>query len=674
MPTYKITAPDGKVLRINAPEGATQEQVLAYAQANYATQPQETRQQRYDRIHAELELRNGTGGIDPTEGMSAWEKTMAGAGRSVAETWRGLKQVGGAIADQIPGVDLSDFRRRTQAEIDWNRQLDAPLMNTGWGQFGNVLGTAAQLYTPGTALKGTAAARYLLPTTIRGNALQGAVLGTLQPTATGESRVGNTLAGGAAGGAGAAAMKGVTAGYRAARNALAGAGGVSSAERAAAERLLAEAENPASLLQAAPSLVPGVLRDLAEESRDAGIARLTQTLRGQPGFNWGARDSANNVARTNVLERIAGTDSDMAAAEAARSQATSTARQQAMQAGDVDISRVVAQVDDAIDAAQGRPAVQAGLRQLRGLLARDVEYTPGVVTTEPEARIAVLDNVRKTIGDMLGGKYGGDNAAALAGSRELIGIRDAMNREIGDQVPAFTDYLDAYRQGSLPINRMEIGRELLRRATQNIQTDAVGNRMLGAKPLANAIRDLDTIAPRATGFSKAKGADIMPASDIAMLKALQDDAERQVIARTAGTGGNSASAARAGVLSRMGSRAGNAVAAVVPYGQHVKSLLQTLDEKGQQRIAERLAYLVANPAEARRVLAALPPAGQQIVSKALTQIAGMGGAAAGVTAATQDQPLEINVSGGTPGPAPTEEELEALRGRARANAAAAGSY
>lgn len=35
MPTYVITAPDGKELEISAPEGATQEQVLAYAKANY---------------------------------------------------------------------------------------------------------------------------------------------------------------------------------------------------------------------------------------------------------------------------------------------------------------------------------------------------------------------------------------------------------------------------------------------------------------------------------------------------------------------------------------------------------------------------------------------------------------------------------------------------------------
>ena len=35
MPSYKITAPDGNSYTVTAPEGATQEQVLAYAQANY---------------------------------------------------------------------------------------------------------------------------------------------------------------------------------------------------------------------------------------------------------------------------------------------------------------------------------------------------------------------------------------------------------------------------------------------------------------------------------------------------------------------------------------------------------------------------------------------------------------------------------------------------------------
>ena len=40
MATFTVTAPDGKEYDITAPEGATQEQVLAYAQQNYKPTPQ----------------------------------------------------------------------------------------------------------------------------------------------------------------------------------------------------------------------------------------------------------------------------------------------------------------------------------------------------------------------------------------------------------------------------------------------------------------------------------------------------------------------------------------------------------------------------------------------------------------------------------------------------------
>lgn len=50
MATFVVTAPDGKEYEITAPEGATQEQVLAYAQQNYSTaQPQRSMAQEAGR-------------------------------------------------------------------------------------------------------------------------------------------------------------------------------------------------------------------------------------------------------------------------------------------------------------------------------------------------------------------------------------------------------------------------------------------------------------------------------------------------------------------------------------------------------------------------------------------------------------------------------------------------
>lgn len=668
MPKYRVTAPNGKTYEVNAPDGATQEEVLAYAQQNYGGGGGETHQQKYERIRAELEAQSGQA-PDPTEDMSAMDRFWAGAGKSVHDTGRGIQQLyayaADAIAPRAPSMsDLVTGRdpsrsAEIQAKIDHDRQLDAPLMDTAAGNVGNVAGSVAQLVTPAIGLKGVGlASRVLLPTTIAGNAAQGAALGALQPTATGESRAGNAIIGGIAGGAGASLAKGLGAAYRGARNVMSNVGSV---DRAAAERIAAEAEDAVGLRVREPSQTPGVERTLAEETRDPGIARLEQTMRGQPGFNWGARDTANNQAQTAVLERLAGTDADMAAAVSARDSMASGARQQAIQANPVEVQATLNALDDAIASNRGREALRGTLEGLRNRLASYLDDNGRI-------DVQTLDNVRMDIGDMLAGRMGGDSSAALKGSRELVGVRDALNQEAGQQVPAFEQYLNAYRQGSVPINRMEIGRELLDRGTRNVETDAAGNRVLAAKPLANAVRDLDSVAAKATGFGKAKADKILTSSDIAQLKALGDDFERRSFARSAGTGGNSASAARAGVLARMGNKAGNAVASLIPGGATLKSFAQFLDEKGQERIAERMAYLVANPAEFQKIYSALPPSGQKILLRAMTQLSGVAAAGFGATAAAQEQPMQVDVIGGQVGefdPA----ELEALRARARMRAA-----
>lgn len=626
-----------------------------------------------------LAERYAAAGIDPDEysptaGMSGGDKFVAGMGRSVAETWRGLKQIGGAVADTIPGVDLSEFRRDTQAEIDEARRIDAPLMSTGWGTAGNITGNILQLVTPGAALKGTTAARALLPTTIRGNALQGAALGALQPTATGESRTRNALVGGAMGGAGAAAIKGVAAGARgtagAVRRVLSGES-VSSADRAAAERLLAEAADATRLQQGAPSQVQGATRTLAEETRDEGLARLEQTLRGQPGYNWGARDATVNAARLAELERIAGTDADMAAAIAARGQATGQLRDQAFNEAD----QIAAQAGAAGFSPAGNVA---GLRQQfqaiagehggRSAVRRTVDAVLGELD-DASTSAQGLYNVRKSINDMIEGKAGSDRDFARAATAELIQMRGLVDDELQNLAPSFSNYLQSFRQMSLPINRMEMGRELVEGSTPSVLTDAAGNRALSPAAFSKRARDLDALAAKATGFAKAKADEIMSPADIATIKAIQDDLERQAFAATKGTGGNSATAARAGVLARVG----RGVMGAVPGGGFVRDLAGMLNDRGTQRINERLAYLMANPNEARRVLQALPPAGRQIVSKALTALSGAGAGSAAVTAEGRDQPLEFDVTGGTIGPAPTPEEMAAFEAQMRQRAAT-GAY
>lgn len=122
---------------------------------------------------------SGGNWLDPTEGMSAFEKGAAGVGKAMVDPLRGIGQMLGMIP---------------QSEIDAAKKLDAPLMDTGAGLAGNVAGNMLTALIPGG-------------NTVKGAALVGAGLSALQPTASGESRLTNTLTGGALGAGGAAAGK-----------------------------------------------------------------------------------------------------------------------------------------------------------------------------------------------------------------------------------------------------------------------------------------------------------------------------------------------------------------------------------------------------------------------------------------------------------------------------------
>jgi hypothetical protein len=600
----QVQGPDGQLLEF--PDGTDRETMRAAMAKRYGGPKQPARQEAP---------------ADPTAGMSGVEKFAAGVGRSIVETGRGLRQaipalgiglakatsmspVGRALIDQR----TEGFRQREQARVDEARRIDQPLMDTGAGMAGNIAGTLGQIVGPGIYLRGSAAGAALLPRTVGGNALQGGVIGAAQPVATGESRLANLALGTGAGAAGAALpIAGGRLAQLARRAPYTGGG----AERRAAEILRSEATNPAALATPQPSAVPGVRRTLGEESLDPGVMALENTMRaGQRGI-FDPIDTANNVARVQGLQRIAGTEADMAAAEAARSAAASSARGEAMQAGPVAITQTMGALDSAIQAQQGRPAVQGALQQVKGLLQQ--------ADGNPESRIAVLDNVRMTIGDMLSGKYGGESAAALKGSRELIAVRDALNEEVGQQVPSFTAYLNAYRQSSRPINRMQMGQELLERGSAPVPDD-LGLPRLTPGAFSRASGDLDQTAARATGFSKAKASDILNADDIGLIKSIQDDMQRQFRRQSSATVGSQTF--ERGAIER---RLGNQIASRIPV---VGGFLDVFEQAATQRIKERLAYMVANPDEARRVLAALPAKDRAVVNQALLQLSARPAAAA----------------------------------------------
>lgn len=199
MPIFEVTAPNGQVIEVTAPEGATEAQAIEYAKQQFGRQS-DIRERAASTMH------QGEG--DPTEGMSGLDKALAGYGRAWTNTGRGLGQLVGAIP---------------QERVDDAARADAPLLKTGAGTAGNVLGNVAQMIAPGgAAMRGAQLAGLgARAAPIAASAMTGGALGAALPTVGDETRLGNAAKEAALGAAGGAVGEGVAALARGGREALA---------------------------------------------------------------------------------------------------------------------------------------------------------------------------------------------------------------------------------------------------------------------------------------------------------------------------------------------------------------------------------------------------------------------------------------------------------------------
>lgn len=120
----------------------------------------------------------GLKGPDPTEGMSTTDKVLAGVGQGMTNLARGVGQAVGLVSKE----DVSEARR-----------LDAPLLNSGAGMTGSIIGGVAAS-APAMMIPGA--------NTLVGSTAVGATLGALNPVVEGESRLSNAGVGAVGGAAG----------------------------------------------------------------------------------------------------------------------------------------------------------------------------------------------------------------------------------------------------------------------------------------------------------------------------------------------------------------------------------------------------------------------------------------------------------------------------------------
>lgn len=552
----------------------------------------------------------------------------AGIGKAFADGYRGLKQLGteaamvqtgvaagllnrlGRNGDSLVrniGYPLQDSLRQQTADVSESRETDRPLMSTTAGLLGNITGTAAQFLGPGMALRGTTAASAFLPATIGGNAAQGAAMGAIQPYSDGGDRFQNVALGGAFGAAGAALPAAAGAGIRSLRGQ-----GASRAEmqagRAMQDAMQGRPFNPTT------SATPGVQLPLGESTLDPGLMRIEDSLRSNPetGPVFSVLDLNNNAARVGELQRIGGDAAEMAQARQAREAAAGPLYAQA--------SAATVPVD---------PALQATLNRLPN----------SVINTA--RRLAQMEGAQlpKDATEMTGQqlhyvKLALDNALSKTGpgglgnveKRLLTQAKEALVTRISTAIPEYGQAMGQYTAMSAPINRMQLGQEILSRGRAQ-QDDALGNPLLQPGKFGVAMRNIDDIAQDATGMSNATGQSVLPPRDFWILGSVNDDLRRQSVRMTT-PGGGARTAARLlseqSLTGRLGANTlADFLARSVPV---VGGAMDWWNDRATRKALDAMAQLyTSDPKEAQRVLKALAPAQRRQVESALIALGGRAG-------------------------------------------------
>lgn len=406
MAKYRITGPDGHAYEVTAPDNATEEQVLAYAQQNYKPQQRA----------ATPDLPSLAG--NPTEGMGRGQKLAAGFAKSFVDTGAGLKQAAtdsaqrhagllsggldaigmdsaaGAIARHV-GVPLARSQQAQQAEIDETRRMDAPLMSTGAGLTGNIVGQVTQIAAPvpGSASLRVAQGTSKLGRLVHSGATAGAY-GATQPVAAGESRAGNAATSAALGGIG----HGLAAGSRAV---------ATRATNALAEPIRDSIE----LAKRA-----GIPLNLSQVTESAPLKAAQAVTRWLPFSGAGAALRKQQGAFNAAVGRSFGTDSKLLTDDVMRA-----ARQK---------------LSDGYEQIFGRNTISVSPAHLRTMAAIENEAAQNM--TEAEARV-VSNQVDKILRELShGGDIGGKKYQAL---REQL--REATDGgKIGQYVKKLRTALD----------------------------------------------------------------------------------------------------------------------------------------------------------------------------------------------------------------------------------------
>ena len=274
-----------------------------------------------------------------------------------------------------------------------------------------------------------------------------------------------------------------------------------------------------------PGNAPTVGQSIADATRGTGddygaaLVRLEKELgsEGIEGQVLRSQAAQQAAGRKGVIDAIAGTDADLAAAEAAR-KAGSLERYSAAYSKRPKITEKVPEVV---------PPQPTGILSATGEQIMSPETVKFATRIESNLRKLIKDpflkkavpmanNLAKAEGITLKSnpikylhyvKIGldkqlsktGDDALSNTEKRAVREIKGKLVDWIGGKSPAYSEAREGFARESIPINRMEVGRELQKGLSKSSDLSAP---MESPAPFLGAVRDAPRTLKRGTGFNR----------------------------------------------------------------------------------------------------------------------------------------------------------------------------
>lgn len=555
--------------------------------------------------------------------MSTTEKLLAGAGKSFNDLMTTGQMAGAALMDfvsprekklsnLVTGQEPKSRYQEIKEQAQEDARLSQPLMDTSAGAWGKGLTDAGLTFVPGLGAankirQGVQATGRLLPKASGvfnavapyiGAAGSGGIIGAITSP---EDMSGGATTGALAGTAGEAGGRVLSAAYGGAKAA------VEPLWQSGRERILKRtidrfATDPNKVRAAAANpveYVPGVKPTLAEATMDPGIAQL------QRGAAASSSDVASALAESRgrqfagykgVLDDLAGNDGRMEFFTAARNKTADDLYDQA-RAGGLKSSK---ELDAQAGQLMKKPVVQEAIVE-----ARRKALNEGIDIADPTGSVQGMQYVVRAIDDKI-------KAAGIDDQRVLMNIKDEILGYLEQASPKFMEARDTFKQMSRPINQMNVAQQLRNTALPALTDFSEGSlARVNANSYANALRNADATARKATGLKGATMESVMDPAQMAKINGIGQDMARyasaQDLARVPGSPTAQYLGAQNVVRQFLGPLGIPQSAADSMAGRLVTGLMGFPFKMTQSQTEQLLARALTDPATAAKILAAKDP-------------------------------------------------------------------